>query len=170
MCRGICIPKSETRPVIAKRAIPQAPLGWVAAPRPFRCEERAMTGPYRGDPQFREVRRENCQEVVTVLSFLSDLPPVAVWPASHSSADPLDCPGLKPRCQRFLRCLFRDDARLLKKLRRPGVDFTCISIVRAICATVTLSQLPSVRHLEDHIFFIEKLSAMYFLRSAKAAK
>jgi len=44
-----------------------------------------MTGPYRGDPQFRKVRRENCQEVVTVLSFLSDLPPVAVWPASHSS-------------------------------------------------------------------------------------
>lgn len=65
-----------------------------------------MTGLYRGDPQFREVRRENCQEVVTVLSFLSDLPPVAVWPASHSSADPLDCPGLKPAANAFCDVFF----------------------------------------------------------------
>jgi len=47
-----------------------------------------MTGRYRGNPQFKEVWRENCQEVVTVLSYLSDLPPLAVWPTSRSSADP----------------------------------------------------------------------------------
>jgi len=101
-----------------------------------------MTGPCRDDPQFEEVRRENCQEVVTVLSFLSDLPPVAVWPARHCGADPLDCPGLKHRCQRLLPCPFRDDAGLRKMFWSPGVAFTCIFLVRAVPSvtwTITFS-------------------------------
>ena len=79
-----------------------------------------MTGPYRGDPQFEEVRRENCQEVVTVLSFLSDLPPVAVWPASYSRAVPLDCPGVKHRCQRLLSW-YGADLQLFSRIKTLGM-------------------------------------------------